>query len=484
MKVPFRETIFSRIFIFNIVLILVCMIILGSMQAVMVSNYIAQQSEETLRKTADTIVDLIEDNISLDVLHNILNGFSKTSRTHIIVINERGEVLVNTMASSFMKENPAFLPEEYSKSVLAGEKNSIMGTMSGLFRETMFTLQVPVYADKDQVIGAVSISVPIPERQRMTNGLIRIMLLSAIVVILLAFVLSYILARRFSRPIKHIRDSAKEFARGNLHARVGEIATQSQISEIKHLAETINNMAYELEKVEEVRTAFISDVSHELRTPMTTISGFVYGVLDDTIPQDRQKEYLQIVYDEVTRLSRLVNNFLDISRMQSDKLTLNMTNFDINEMIRLTIISLEERISEKKIDVNLEFITESCFVRGDADSIRRVLTNLLDNAVKFTNENGVITISTACKQQEVVISVRNTGCGIPKAQQNMIFERLYKADRSRSANREGTGIGLYLVKNILRTHGKTITVDSVEGEYAMFTFTLDRGKMLPKNEEI
>ena len=205
-------------------------------------------------------------------------------------------------------------------------------------------------------------------------------------------------------------------------------------------------------------------------------------MLDDTIPQEKQKEYLKIVYDETTRLSRLVNTFLDISKMQTGRIELRKTNFDINEAIRLTVIGLDSRINEKNIKVTLNFGSDSCFVYADSDSIKRVITNLLDNAVKFTNEQGEIQVSVKPKMQEVFVSVKNTGCGIPEEQRLLIFERLYKVDKSRSVNREGSGIGLYLVKNIIRSHGKNITVNSVEGEYAEFVFSLEKGKNVHRQE--
>lgn len=483
MRSLFGKTIFSRIFFINVISVLVCIVILGSMQTVLVTNYISRQSEETLKKNGDSIVALIQNNISMESLRSVLNGFTRTTQSHIIVVDERGSVLVNTADSGFVNSVPAFIPNEFCKAVLTGQRNSVIGTMGGIFNETMFTLQVPVPGAEGHAIGAVFISIPIPEQQKMNHELFRILLSSAIVVIVISFLLSYMLAKRFSMPIHNIRNSAKAFAQGHLDARVGEIATESDIDEIAELGQTFNNMAFELEKVEDIRKAFISDVSHELRTPMTTISGFVYGMLDDTIPKEKQKQYLKIVYDEVTRLSRLVNTFLDISRMQSDKMVMKKSHFDINEAIRLTIIGLERRLEEKRIQVVLNFQTDSCYVFADSDSIKRVLTNLLDNAVKFTNQGGEITVTVKPHMQEVAVSVRNTGCGIPKEQQQMIFERLYKVDQSRSMNKEGTGIGLYLVKSIIRAHGKTITVNSEEGKFAEFTFTLDRGKAPQKREE-
>ncbi len=477
------KSIFSRIFLINVVAVLICMVLLGSMQFVLVTNYVSAKSEETLGKNAESIVSLIQSNIGMESLQNILRGFSRSSRSHILVIDARGSVLINTADSGYVKDVPAFLGSEHTKEVFAGKKHSIIGTMGGIFQEVMFTLQMPIKDSADRVMGAVFISIPVPEQQAMRRDFFRILWVSTLAVLVVSFLLSYMLAKLLSSPIHSIRNSVKSFARGNLSARVGKEATQSGISEISDLAVNFNEMAFELEKVEDIRNSFISDVSHELRTPMTTISGFVYGILDDTIPPERQKEYLQIVYDEVTRLSRLVNNFLDISRMQSDQAVIQKTHFDMNETIRLTIIGLAQRLEEKEIKVDLQFERENCYVHADRDSIKRVVTNLLDNAVKFTNFGGEISVSVFLKQQEVVVKVRNTGDGIPEGQRQMIFERLYKVDQSRSSNREGTGIGLYLVKSILRSHGKHIQVNSVEGEYAEFVFSLDKGKSPAKREE-
>lgn len=289
------------------------------------------------------------------------------------------------------------------------------------------------------------------------------------------------LSKILANPIKRVSSSAKEFAKGDLSSRVEIDRVDENVTELTELADAFNNMADELEKSEDIRMSFISDVSHELRTPMTTIGGFVDGILDDTIPYEKQKDYLKIVRDEVTRLSRLVNTFLDITRMQSDKVNLNITSFDVNEVIRLIIIGLGSKIDKKNLSINLEFESDVCYVRADADKIKMVITNLIDNAIKFTNDSGMIKVTTEPKGNEVEIRVYNTGIGIPGDKQKIIFERLYKVDKSRSINKEGTGIGLYIVKSMLSVHGKDIRVESVEGEYAEFSFCLDKGKAPSKS---
>lgn len=478
----FGKTIFSRVFFTNLATVLIGIIILASLQMVLISNYISKQNEASLSKNAESIVSLIENGISQESLNSVLNGFSKSSSSHIIVTDTDGNVLINTKDSGYLQNDGRNnLGQEYLHEVLKGHKVTFVGTMNGLFNETMFTLEVPVVTMSNKVYGAVLISVPIPQRRHMLGELFKILLFSALIVILVSFILSYMLSKILANPIKRVSSSAKEFAKGDLSSRVEIDRVDENVTELTELADAFNNMADELEKSEDIRMSFISDVSHELRTPMTTIGGFVDGILDDTIPYEKQKDYLKIVRDEVTRLSRLVNTFLDITRMQSDKVNLNITSFDVNEVIRLIIIGLGSKIDKKNLSINLEFESDVCYVRADADKIKMVITNLIDNAIKFTNDSGMIKVTTEPKGNEVEIRVYNTGIGIPGDKQKIIFERLYKVDKSRSINKEGTGIGLYIVKSMLSVHGKDIRVESVEGEYAEFSFCLDKGKAPSKS---
>lgn len=470
------KSMFSKIFSINIISMLVCILILGSTQTILLTNYLTNQNEEYLNKNIETVVNMINRNVPMESLSNVVNGFAQVTGSYMVIIDNKSRVLISSTTTSFVEDTPMFIDENYTKTVLSGEKYVMIGTMGKLFKETMFTLQVPIVGKNGAVLGAVSVSRPIPEQQKAKYDLFKILLISMVAIILTSLVLSYFLAKKFSVPMNNISNSTKEFAKGNFSVRVDQEIGNSDIYEIVQLAQAFNNMAAELEKSEEIKQSFISDVSHELRTPMTTIGGFVSGMLDDTIPQEKHREYLEIVHSEISRLSRLVNTFLDITRMKSDKMILNNVNFDINEVIRLCIISLDSKIEEKDLNVELEFEDESCFVYADKDSITRVLTNLLDNAIKFTNCSGKITVSTRSIQHEINVSVKNTGCGISKEEQSMIFNRFYKIDKARSENKEGTGIGLFLVKNILLAHGKDIFVDSVEGEYAEFSFKVDKGK--------
>lgn len=479
-----RQSMFGKIFIINIISILVCVSILGSTAMLIMTGYISKQSEESLSKNADTIISLMKSDISQSTMTDMLNGFAHAMGTYIVITDSKSDVVVCSDRSNLATSVPSFISNEYTKTVLSGQKNTTIGTMGDMFKMTMFTLQIPIKTNDGTVVGAVMLSRPIPEHQRMKTEIVHMMIVSMLLIMTFSFILSYFLSKRLSTPIHNICESTNKFAKGDFSVRVDTGSNGNDTSEIVELTHAFNNMAEEIEKSEEIKNAFISDVSHELRTPMTTIGGFVSGILDDTIPKDKQKDYLKIVYDEIGRLSRLVNTFLDITRLQSDKMTLNKIDFDINELIRIVIIGLESKLEEKKINVKLDIENESCYVNADRDCIMRVVTNLMDNAVKFTDDGGEISIDVSEFKHDVNVSIRNTGCGISKEQQSMIFKRFYKADKSRSQNKEGTGIGLYLVRNILSAHGKDIKLDSVENEYARFSFDLDKGHQPQRTHSI
>lgn len=218
----------------------------------------------------------------------------------------------------------------------------------------------------------------------------------------------------------------------------------------------------------------MSDVSHDLRSPMTSISGFIDGILDGVIPPQKHQYYLQMVSDEIKRLSRLVSSLLDLSRIQAGERKFTMSEFDICEMSRRILISFEQKITEKRLDVDFDFEEERISVKADSDAIHQVLYNLCDNAVKFSAEGGRLCISAKrIKGKKVRIDVYNEGAGIEESDINHVFERFYKSDKSRGLNKSGAGLGLFISKTIMEAHGQNIWVESEYGKNCCFSFTLD-----------
>ena len=472
-----KKSIFSKIFSINIATIIVGVLFLSAVHYIMMSQFVYHEKVDDLKENARTIAGFIETGTAPEKLQNFLYGFSHSTGTGILIVGRNGKILLASAPDGVYNNNALHIAPEYTEDVFKNRENIEKGTLGGVYKTEMFTLQVPIVsASKNAVLGAIFISNAAPEMTRMQAHLGRIILFSLFLVILISFGLSFALSRRLSRPIKSIVSAAKKFAQGDFSSRVDIGKHTGRIIEIDELTHTFNDMAENLEQSDNIRNNFISDVSHELRTPMTTIGGFVDGILDDTIPPERQRDYLLIVKEEIARLSSLLTSFLNITRLQADNRAFEPTAFDINETIRRTLVGFETVIEEKDIRVNVLLEKESCNVKADMNSIRQVMTNLLENAIKFTENGGEIRISVTTRQQEAVISVYNTGCGIAEDEQKLIFERFYKADKSRSLNRTGTGIGLYIVKDILSRHGKDITVKSREGEFAEFTFTLDLAK--------
>jgi signal transduction histidine kinase len=233
-----------------------------------------------------------------------------------------------------------------------------------------------------------------------------------------------------------------------------------------------NNMAASLRNIDKMRNDFIANVSHDLRTPMTVIAGFIDGILDNTIKPEEHRKYLVVVRNEVLRLSRLVKNLLDIAKIEAGELKLNLVDFNVCEMMSNILLSFEATISKKDIDVDVDFLSPTINVHADYDSIFQVIYNLCDNAVKFTNQGGSLKIMIMEQGKKAHISVKNSGEGIMPDELPRIFEKFYKSDRSRSLDKRGTGLGLYICKTIINRHGEDITAKSVMGEYTEFAFDL------------
>ena len=232
------------------------------------------------------------------------------------------------------------------------------------------------------------------------------------------------------------------------------------------------------------RREFIANISHELKTPMTTISGLADGILDGTISAERQNQYLQIIAGETKRLSRLVGRRLEITRIQNiDPKILASSGFDLTEIARQTILTLEGKINDKGVDMEVMIPEEAVMVRGEPDAITQVLDIILDNAVKFSYTGSTVKISIWKTGEKAYVSVRNTGETISEQDLPHIFERFHKSDKSRSLNRDGIGLGLYIVKTIISSYGEDIYIKSHDGQTEfIFTLQLKEGKVAEKRQ--
>ena len=272
------------------------------------------------------------------------------------------------------------------------------------------------------------------------------------------------------RPLREIGKAARSFSKGDFNVRV----TVRGEDELAELARSFNKMAEDLQAKDESQKSFLSNVSHDLKTPMTTIAGFVDGILDGAIPANKQDYYLKIIKSEVQRLSRLVNSLLDVSRLQSGERKFDMKPFNLCELTRETIIAQEGQILEKKLDVEVKYDDFDMYCLGDRDAINQVIYNLCHNAIKFSYEGGKYIIEIKSVDDKLQFSIYNEGIGIADEDKTQIFDRFYKGDKSRGLDKTGVGLGLFITKTILDAHNEKITVESEYGKYCKFSFTLPR----------
>lgn len=389
-----------------------------------------------------------------------------------------GVVVVDTNAnvvafSGFEKAEMDFsklTPELLSRSIY-GETVRAEGNLGGALFDNSLYVMVPISIGGN-VAGVVIVCSTEPYIRNMQFDVIGLFLSAAMIAAIFTFIISAVFSKRLAKPILEMTNVARKIASGDFSQRVSSDSS----GEIKVLAASFNQMSAAIKEMDDMQSSFISDVSHELRTPMTIISGFVEGVLDGTIPEEEHKKYLEIASSEIKRLNRLVNDLLEMSRLKSGKIEYKMVPFDLNESIRKAIISFDMRLSEKKINLTVDFQHDSSYAMGSRDSIYRVITNIMDNAVKFTPEGGEIKISSRTEGDKAVVSVENSGSGLSEKELIHIWDRFYQTDKSRSDPKRGAGLGLYIVKNIMSAHKNEIYAESEEGRWTRFTFRLDAVK--------
>ena len=364
----------------------------------------------------------------------------------------------------------AIIPRDVVQTTINEGKYFARTTLEGIYDEEKYVAAYPIYYKNNRIFGIVIVSTDTSDVSTFTDMVLKLFILSAIAALGVSFLAISIFSYNLVKPLKQMAQAAKQFAKGDFTVRVSE----SSNDEIGELAVSFNNMAESLSSAEVTRRSFIANVSHELKTPMTTIGGFIDGILDGTIPPEKNDYYLHIVSDEVKRLSRLVRSMLDLSRLDNGELKLNYKNFDLLSTLVTILITFEQEIDKKNIQIRgLENISPKK-INGDKDLIHQIVYNLIENAVKFTDEGGYIEFDISENSTRTDFLIKNSGTGIKKSEIPLVFDKFYKTDKSRSKDKKGLGLGLYLVRSIIRLHGGDITADSVYGEYTEFRFYIPK----------
>lgn len=467
---------FGRNFLSASLILLLTLILLGSVFQQLTDNYLTDFTFRRLDENADTISRLATSFVTGDgerreFLIN-LDMASRLSGADIVICNSEGRVVLCSDSPFSCQHLRLQVNQQYLDKVVQTGYDSATGLVRGLYDDARYLVSMPITNENTgQAVGIVIVSVPTATVSALLDRLANYYLCTALIVVLVFIIISAVFMGRQSRPLQEMARAANAFAHGDLDSRVRVEENASE--EIQDLTVAFNNMASSLQKSEYRRQEFVANVSHELKTPMTTISGYVDGILDGTIPEAKRDHYLRIVSDETKRLARLVRSMLDISQLQSEEGIPDekKMNFDMGECAGQVLLTFEKKINDKHLEVSVDMPEHPVYTFANPDSITQVIYNLLDNAIKFCPEGGNLGLTIREGGKKVYVSVSNDGDTIPPEELPLVFDRFHKLDKSRSKNRDGWGLGLYIVKTIVCKHGENISVTSRDGK-TEFTFTM------------
>ena len=468
---------FSRTFSAVAIMLLAALLLVGVSFRLLVKDYLTDTAVEGLKNDAQVIVELVqaayaEDPISTHDFSIALTVASSVSGADTVICDADGTLVLCAKSPFGCEHQGLVIGSDYLQRVFETGGVTDTGVIQGLYTDIRYVVSLPILdADSGARIGIVIVSSPMESTLSVLRRISEIFAFVSILVVIVAVGLMTIFFKQQSAPLRDMARTARAFGHGDLTARVDTGGNYTQ--EIEELALAFNNMASSLQKSEYQRQEFVANVSHELKTPMTTIAGYVDGILDGTIPPEKNAQYLRIVSDETKRLNRLVRSMLDISRLQDQGGVPEeqKTRFDLEEQAGEVLVTFEQKITGKNIDVQVDMPEHPVYTFANPDAITQVIYNLVDNAVKFCPEGGRLGLTVREGGGKAYVSVSNDGETIPPEELPLVFDRFHKIDKSRSMNRDSWGLGLYIVKTIINSHGENISVTSRDGK-TVFTFTL------------
>jgi len=475
-----KGSLFRRYFGVSALIVLVGFIFLGFTMLLFNAAQWWQDKTEALSRNAHNIAlnysELEQSDFTQeekeDLLFSALQFTYKATLSEYFISDTDGEVLYCFDENS----STGALCEEHSSMHISAEniKKAIDGgytdyTTNDEFGMGKFVVAEPIMLDGETIGLVFAVEDAVTGFLPYVSGIAQTLFYAICFALVIIFILIFFITRGIAKPLEEMQEVTEHYSRGEFQHKADENYKKRNFADF---AKALNKMGSELAVTEESRKSFVANVSHELKTPMTSIVGFVDGILDGTIPPEQEKKYLSIVSNEAKRLSRMVVSMLNLSKIEAGEIQLSPKIYDVSSQIFETLLSFEKSIDEKKISIEGFEDMEGVKLRGDKDLIQQVIYNLFDNAVKFTPENGTIWVFAENNGQKTTVRIRNSGAGVKQEEISRIFERFYKVDKSRSFDTKGVGLGLYIVKTIINMHDGDITASSKNGEYTEFMFEI------------
>lgn len=496
---PVMRSLVGKYVILCLSIILAGLVIFGAILLAFSKDYFDQETSEILTRSAKIASTYTTEQLSSSSaekqriyfnVYRVTEGYNLLSSRPgytLFFTDQSGEILLYVQDSDSPDQDYPDVTKFPADALQIVQTEGIYegsGKINGMYTENHTIVVVPVYApDETQIVGYVFASSSGLDLQEYLMNVLEIFILGAVAVLAFTFTMISIGTDRFMQPLKEMSEATVSFGQGDFSRRVS--VDPNSFDEMNQLAIAFNHMASALAAHEKSSRNFVANVSHELKTPMTTIGGFIDGIRDGTIPPEEEDRYLTIVSDEIKRLSRLVVSMLNLSRMESGEVHFNPTTFDVGPMAVQIVLTFEQRIEAKNLEVRGLEDAHDFFVESDVDMIHQVIYNLVDNAVKFVNQDGYLEFSFEEDMGMVHIGIKNSGDGISKEEIQQVFDRFYKTDKSRSLDKSGVGLGLYIVQSIIALVGGDISVRSVQGEFCEFVIAIPAAKpeTLPRREK-
>ncbi|MFV0315327.1 MAG: ATP-binding protein [Anaerotignum sp.] len=464
-----KESIVKKQMLQYIGTIFICVLVLAGILSVVYTQYYMKEKKDELIQQGSKVSAAFTNAYKTGDLNNLsyeLQVLEEYMEAGILMVNEEGVVVLASPGLEKMMIGQSFVYKELLEGVKNGSIVSMEISPSAQFNVPTLVVGYPLSVGQ---MAGIFMCRSMPEMEESLYEMYKVGVACIFFVFLFAIAVSYMTSKKMTRPIQEMNRAAKVIASGDFEQRV-KITSNDELGE---LGDSFNHMAESLQNNDKIKRDFIANVSHDFRSPLTSMQGFLTAMLDGTVPEEKREKYLQIVLEESVRLSRLTEGIVDLSRAESSKVILDESDFDINELIRDNINLLEPQLNEKNAIIKAIFADQVTTVHGDIDKISRVIQNLMSNAVKFSPTGGLIEVETTKTQRgKILVSIKDHGIGISKEDQRYIFDRFYKADRTRNEDMHGRGIGLAIVREFLQAHNEAISVKSVEGEGSTFVFSL------------
>ena len=473
------KSIYLRNFVATAVMVLVCFLILAFSFVSIGRNYVISEYREDMVNSAREVSRTASAIVKHEALESwtmslSLSTVSNSTGNQVFVTDTAGKIVNCSDRAPVCRHLGIVIPPEILSEIDRHNGYNQITDLSGMYDSKRYVVAVPVLMDGTELVGYVFVTNILDNMLGAWSSFLSIGLIVTIAVFAAALIISLIYSKSMAHPLDEIAAASRKFARGDFSVRVKQ--EDDTTYEMGALIESFNKMADSLEQAEARRSEFIANISHELRTPMTTIAGFADGILDGTISPEEQDKYLISIRDETRRLSRLVREMLEVSQTRARAADpAKRTVFDLTELILQTMLSFESRATSKELDVDPQLPDNHIMVTADKDAITQVIYNLLDNAVKFAHNGTCITVRLYKDNDKAYVSIKDEGETIPADDLPFIFDRFHKSDRSRSLDKTGVGLGLYLVKTIINSHDEDIAVKSEDG-ITEFVFTLALAK--------